>query len=337
MQRSAVVRTRAKWCLLQSILLAGTVSTAAITKQGDALEAGRQAYESSDYRKAVLELQAAAAKDPQNGEIQLLLTKSYLELQEFDAAISSAERAVAIDSMSSVYHEWLGKANGAKASHSSMFSAIGLARKTHKEFENAVRLDTKNYSARQALIEFDCSAPGLVGGGEDKARPEIEKLQSLDVSEWHYAEGNCRRQKKDFSGADAEFKQALESHPRSAELIFDVGDYAVRRNQAEQLKEVADLGAQVAPSDERSKFYGAVALILESKELDKAERLLREYLKKAPKRDGYPRYAVAHEWLGRLYENKGEKEIAVQEYQTALQLEPKAKSARDALRRLGRT
>jgi tetratricopeptide (TPR) repeat protein len=315
-------------------LLAGTSSAMPTVKQSDGLEAGKRAYESSDYSKAVGELQAAAAKEPQNGEIQLLLTKSYLELQERDAAINSAEKAVAIDPKSSVYHEWLGRAYGEKADHSSMFTAPGLARKTHREFEIAVQLDEKNFAARQALIEFDCAAPGMVGGGEEKAKPEIEKLQSMDASEWHYALGNCRRQKKDFSDADAEFKLALESHPKSAELIFDIGDYAVRRGQAERLNEVAELGAKVAAADPRVMFYRAVGLILKNEKQEEAERLLREYLKKAPKRSGYPRYAVAHEWLGRLYENKDDKESAAKEYQATLQLDAKNKSARESLRRL---
>lgn len=321
------------WALLAVALVAGATSSLGTVKQSDAFDAGRRAYEGGDYAKAIAELQTAASKEPQNGEVQLLLTKSYLELQERDAAINSAEKAVAIDPKSSVYHEWLGRAYGEKADHASMFSAPGLARRTHREFEIAVQLDERNFSARQALIEFDCAAPGMVGGGEEKAKPEIEKLQSMDTSEWHYALGNCRRQKKDFPDADAEFKLALESHPKSAELIFDVGDYAVRRSQADRLMEVADLGAQVAPADPREKFYRAVGLILRNAKLEQAERLLREYLQKAPKRAGYPRYAMAHEWLGRLYESKGEKELAVKEYQAALQLEPKDKSAREALRR----
>jgi tetratricopeptide (TPR) repeat protein len=328
------IRRQAKYWVMLPVLLAGTASISATVKQGETLEAGRRAYENGDYAKAVLELQMAAAKEPQNGDIQLLLTKSYLELQERDAAITSAERAVAIDPQSSVFHEWLGRAYGEKADHASMFTAPGLARKTHREFEIAVRLDEKNFAARQALIEFDCAAPGLVGGGEEKAKPEIEKLQSMDAAEWHYALGNCRRQKKDFADADAEFQLALESHPQSAELIFDIGDYAARRGQAERLMEVADLGTKVAAADPRGMFYQAVGLILENEKQEEAERLLREYLQKAPKRTGYPRYAVAHEWLGRLHENKGEKESAVMEYQAALQLDPKNKSARESLKRV---
>jgi tetratricopeptide (TPR) repeat protein len=320
--------------LVVLVAVTGSGWATARVKQSDAFEAGRRAYEGSDYAKAVAELQAAAAKEPQNGEIQLLLTKSYLEMQERDAAINSAERAVAIDPKSSVYHEWLGRAYGEKADHSSMFTAPGLARKTHREFEIAVQLDEKNIAARQALIEFDCAAPGMVGGGEEKAKPEIEKLKSMDASEWHYALGNCRRQKKDFADADAEFQLALESNPKSAELIYDIGDYAVRRSQAERLMEVAELGAKVDPADPRGRFYRAVGLILKNEKPEEAERFLKEYLQKAPKRSGYPRHTVAHEWLGRLHENKGEKEAAVKEYQAALQLDPKSKSAREALKRV---
>ncbi len=325
-------RTRV-W-VLPAILLAGTASVWGGTKQSEALEAGQRAYEKSDYTKAVHELQAAAAQEPGNGEIQLLLTKSFLELGEHDAAIASAERAVASDPGSSVYHEWLGKAYGEKASHASMFSALGLARKTHKEFEIAVQLDEKNYSARQDLIEFDCSAPSLVGGGEDKAKPEIEKLKSMDAAEWHYAEGNCRRQRKDLAGADSEFQLALASHPKSADLIYDIGDYEVRRGNAERLLETAEIGERAAPADPRSMFYRAVGLILKNEKGEEAQRLLRGYLQKAPKRTGYPRHATAHEWLGRLLENKGEKEAAVKEYEAALQLDPRDKNAREALKRL---
>lgn len=315
-------------------LLAGVAGFAGTVKQRDELQAGRAAYEKSDYAKAVQELQAAAAKEPQDGEIQLLLTKSYIELQEQDAAVRSAERAVALDPQNSVYHEWLGKAYGEKASHASLFAALGLARRTQREFQTAVELDDRNFSARQALIEFECSAPGIAGGGEDKAKIQIEQLRTQDAAEWHYALGNCRRQKKDFAAADDEFRLALQSHPKSAELIYDIGDYVVKREQGEELLEVAALGERVAPADPRRKYYRAVGVILKKERLEEAERLLREYLETAPKRTAYPRYAVAHTWLGRLYEAKGNKGAAAREYQVALQLEPKNKVARDSLQRV---
>jgi len=319
--------------VLAALSIASTVM-AANAKQEAGLEAGRRAYEASDYAKAIQALQAAAAKDPQNGEVQLLLAKSYLELQEYDPAIKSAEKAVAIDPQNSVYHEWLGRAYGEKADHASLFSAISLAKKTRKEFETAIQLDGKNFSARQALIEFDCSAPGIVGGGEEKALPQIKQLAEMDAAEGHYAAGNCRRQKKDFAVADEEFAKALESNPKSAGLIYDIGDYAVKRGQPERLLAVADMGERVAPGDPRGKFYRGVALILKKENPEEADRLLREYAKKAPMRSGYPRPAAAHAWLGRLFEDQNKMEEAVKEFERALELDSKNKMAHEALKRL---
>ncbi len=319
--------------VLAALSIASTVM-AANAKQEAGLEAGRRAYEASDYAKAIQALQAAAAKDPQNGEVQLLLAKSYLELQEYDPAIKSAEKAVAIDPQNSVYHEWLGRAYGEKADHASLFSAISLAKKTRKEFETAIQLDGKNFSARQSLIEFDCSAPGIVGGGEEKALPQIKQLAEMDAAEGHYAAGNCRRQKKDFAAADEEFAKALESNPKSATLIYDIGDYAVKRGQPERLLAVADMGERVAPGDPRGKFYRGVALVLKKENPEEAERLLREYAKKAPVRSGYPRPAAAHAWLGRLFEDQNKMEEAVKEFESALELDPKNKMAHEALKQL---
>ena len=91
--------------------------------QEASLEAGRKAYESTDYAAAIAILDAAAAKEPNNGEIQLLLTKAHIGVEQFNAAEKSGERAVAIDPKNSEYHNWLGQAYGGKADHSSMFSA----------------------------------------------------------------------------------------------------------------------------------------------------------------------------------------------------------------------
>ena len=200
--------------------------------QATGLQAGQHAYEASDYAKAAQLLFEAAEAEPRNAEILLLLTKTHLEMQQFDAAVKSAEKAVALEPKSSAYHEWLGRAYGEKADHSSFISALSLAKKTRKEFQEAVELDERNFAARQALIEFDCAAPAMAGGGEDKAQPEIAQTAALDAAEGHYAAGNCRRQKKDFAAADAEFNKALQAQLRAPERVFDIGDYAARRSEA---------------------------------------------------------------------------------------------------------
>ncbi|HZC65560.1 MAG TPA: hypothetical protein VE545_03230, partial [Candidatus Dormibacteraeota bacterium] len=144
----------------------------------------------------------------------------------------------------------------------------------------------------------------------------------------------CRRQKKDFPAADAGFKKALQANLKSEERVFDVGDYAVRRNDAEMLLIVATLGEKLGPADPRPKFYRAVALVLKKRSGGDAETLLREYLKQAPARSGYPRATAVHYWLGQFFESQKNEAGARAEYEAALKLDSKNKNAQEALKRL---
>ena len=217
-----------------------------------------------------------------------------------------------------------------------MLSAYSLARKTQKEFEAAVQLDARNFDAQQDLIEYDCTAPGIVGGGEEKAQPLIEKLMKMDAAEGHYATGSCRAQKKNYAEADAEFSKALDSKPKSAKRIYDIGDYFLQRKNAEKLLAVATAGEDLAPRDPRGKFYRGVALILQGQKPEEAEKLLRDYLQVAPMNSQYPRPWAAHYWLGRLAEGRKDPAGARTEYQAALKLDAKYKPAQEALKQLGK-
>ena len=299
------------------------------------LDAARQAYDKGDYQRAISILTGAAQKEPNNAEIQLLLTKCYLEAKRYDDAVKSGEKLVAIDPKSSLYHQWLGDAYGQKADHVSMLSAYPLARKTQKEFETAVQLDEHNFDATQDLVEYDCTAPSMVGGGEDKAQPLIQKLMSMDAAEGHYAAGVCKAVKKDLPVADVEYGKALDSKPKLPGRVFDIGDYFMQRGQGDKLLIVATQGEALAPKDPRVGYYRAVGWILQGENNPDAEKLLKSYLQEAPVRSTYPPPWYAHYWLGRLYELQKDPAKARSEYQEALKLDPKSKRAQDALKKLG--
>jgi len=309
----------------------GSQSVSAKAKVSDDAKA---AFSSGDYAKAIELLNREIANSPGNAAAQFLLARCYFESEQFDRAIPAAEAAISLEPSDSAYHELLSREYGEKADRSGWFSALSLAKKARKEFETAVQLDAHNFSAMQALIEFDCSAPGIAGGGEDKARPEIEKLSSFDAAEGAYAAGNCRRQKKDFARADVEFQKALALHPKSADLIYDIGDHYMKHVEPNRLRLVIAEGERAAPTDPRGRFFRAVDLVLEKKNEASAIKLLREYIATAPKRNNYPSKAMAHYWLGRIQENQNNATAAKTEYREALNLKPKNRYAKDALNRL---
>jgi tetratricopeptide (TPR) repeat protein len=316
-------------------LLAMALLPASGQADAGALDAAKQAFAKGEYQKAVEILKAAAASDSGNGELFALLSRSYLQLDQYDGAIGAGEKAITLSPKNSEFHRILGEAYGAKADHASMLSAYGWARKTQKEFEAATQLDPDNFEATQNLIEYDCAAPGMVGGGEDKAQPLIQRLMSKDAAEGHYATGVCRMHKKDSVTADAEYAKALESKPKTAKRIYDIGDYFLQRKNAAQLLAVADAGEQLAPQDPRGKFYRSVGLILQGKQPGEAEKLLREYIATAPMYSDNPRPWTAHYWLGKLQESQKNRAAARSEYEAALKLNGKYKPAQEALKQLG--
>jgi predicted Zn-dependent protease len=312
------------------------VGQVACFAQGSAVDAAKAAYDKGDAQKAIEILKSAEEQQPKNGDVQLWLAKSYLELKQYDDAIASAEKAVSIDPKNSVYHQWLGEAYGEKADHSSKLSAFSWARKTQREFDTAVKLDEHNFDADQDLINYDCSAPSVVGGGEDKGQALIQKVMTLDPAEGHFGEGVCKDVKKDHAAADAEYAKALESKPTTANRIYDIGDYFLERGQGDKLLQVATAGEALAPNDPRGKYYQAVGWILQGQKHADAEKNLREYLAAGPFQTSYPAMWDAHYWLGRLQAAQKNTAGAKSEYQEALKLNPKYKKAEEALKQLGK-
>ena len=226
------------------------LSAASRLKQDEKFDSGRQAYEASDYTQGRAALAGSGGEESPECRNPAVARQDLLR-----NAISTMPRSPARKRRSRSTRKIRSITNGLAgrtATRPSTPACFPECRSQRRHARNSRRpcdLDEKNFSARQALIEFDCSAPGIVGGGEDKALPQIAKLAELDASEGHYAAGNCRRQKKDFAAADAEFAKALESHPKSANLIYDIGDYAMKHSQPERLLAVASEGEKVAPTD----------------------------------------------------------------------------------------
>src|SRR5205807_2021766 len=114
------------------------------------------------------------------------LCRAYFALADWDHAVAACEKSVALAPDSSDYHLWLGRAYGEKADRVNPFSAASLAGKVRREFERAVQLNPRSVEARADLAEFYLDAPGIVGGGQDKARAQAAALGSLSQAKAHY-------------------------------------------------------------------------------------------------------------------------------------------------------
>jgi tetratricopeptide (TPR) repeat protein len=301
--------------------------------QGSLPEAQRE-YNAGHYHRAVDVLTEAVVKSPDDAPLHFLLGQCYYELREFTRAVTSFERSVQLVPNQSYYHDWLGKAYGRRAEETIFLTAMGWARKTHKEFEVAVRLDPSNFQAQRDLIRFEMYAPSIVGGGDDRALKHIEDLEKIDALHGQLARGEFLATKKRFAEADAVFAKILGSNTDRIGVYFEAADYYRDRQNAEKMSDAIAAAERIDGEDRRLKFYHGVLLVMKKKNPADAESLLRSYLATVPDNSDLPAHAAALEWLGKLHEAQGKFSEAAEEYRASLELDPHNKAVDEAWKRV---
>ena len=217
------------------VLFLGTALAAPLTPE-QLLSAGRV----DEAVKVLKERTAGAAND---AEAWHLLCRSYYAKARWDDAIAAGKRAVDLKPDSSDYHLWLGRAYGEKAQSISSFhwlTALSLAGKTRSEFEKAVQLDSNNVGARSDLAEFYAEAPGIVGGGKDKARQQAELLASRDAAAAHWVNGLLAEKDKDLSTAEREYRAAVETSKGDGGRWLDLASFYKRTGRAQDMQHAID-------------------------------------------------------------------------------------------------
>lgn len=282
--------------------------------------------------EAIATLQHNVATNPEDGQAYLLLCRSFYAEEHQDEAVAACENAVRRLPGSGDAYDWMGRAYGMKASHAGPFAGFGLARKVRTAFETAVQLDPKNAAAVNDLSEFYISAPGIVGGGQDKAAALADRVQAELPQVAHRIRAMIAEKRKDYGVAEHEFKAAGDDakHP---DAWVDLGAYYMRRDQ--QMKAVDALKQCLAADQSRDASIVDVASILNSRNVEPqlAEHALQEYLRSSAKSDAAPVIKV-HVMLGKMLAAAGDKTAAKIEVEKALALASGYAPAKQALREL---
>lgn len=288
-------------------------------------------YDAGEYAKVTSLMTDVLARDPANTQANLWMARCYVELGDFDRAILYARHAVEVQPDSSQAHLWLGRAYGRKAESAKSFF---LARNVRKEFEKAVQLDPNDLAARRDLMDFYANAPWIVGGSRDKAWQQAQAITARDAVEGHLASAALWAELDQPVKAEAEYRQVFDAKPRRAGAYFEIADFYQTRKDAANIEKATEAAASLDPNDPRLAYFDGVAKVIRGQKLPEAERLLLNYLSRAPKRSDYPSHASAYVWLGQAYEREGKVAEAAQQFRAALRLDPGRSEARKGLDRL---
>lgn len=284
--------------LLTLFLLVAAVASAAVPQAE--LDAVRQLISERKLAEAETAAQKLTAAHPKDAAAFIALGTVHMNKQDPEPAVKAFEKAVALDPKNSEFQRRLGDAYGFAAQKAGMMSKLGWARKCHAAYEKAVELDPKNVAARQSLMGYYQQAPGMVGGGMDKAYAQATEIKKLDADRGRLAFAQLYAADKKWTEAFAEFEEVLKAEPTNYLALFQIGRMA-------------------AISGER---------------VDRGIETLKQALTLPPSA-GAAGHEAAHWRLGMLHEKKGDKAAAKAAYEASLKLNPKFQQAIDSLKKLG--
>jgi len=284
--------------------------------------------------EAITELNGRLSSAPADAESSNLLCRAYFALEDWNRAESSCRKAASLDPDNSRFHLWLGRVYGEKADRANFLAAAGLAGKVRGEFERAVQLNPKDVEARLDLAEFYLAAPGIVGGGEQKARAQAQFIATVNPAREHWVYARVAEQKKDVATAEREYRQYIDLSHGDAEAWLNLALFLRRQKRFDEMEQ-AIVKLSQAPMPKLDVLVEASQMLYRAgRNYPLATQLLNRYLAAGPV-EAAPAFK-AHHQLGMLLEKQGDKAGAAREYRASLALVRNFGMAQQALNRVAR-
>jgi tetratricopeptide (TPR) repeat protein len=279
----------------------GNAPTSTLAHANAALQSGQ-----ADKALSLLQqLPQGGAQDPQ---ARNLACRVEYTLADWDAAIHDCQNAIRLDPQNSDNHLWLGRALGEKASRASFISAYSLAKKVLAEFQQAAQLDPNNGEAFSDLGEFYQEAPGVVGGGLDKAENVADHLDTVDPVRANELRAGIAGQRGDYAQAESWLRKALAVSPHPAYQWAALARFYAERGRWDEMDNAIHNCEAAAARDPRAAvaLYDAAGVLIKFKrEPELAAKLLQLYLASPDKTEQAPAF-VAYARLASLQQKLGD-------------------------------
>jgi tetratricopeptide (TPR) repeat protein len=223
--------------------------------------------------------------------------------EDYKAAEEAFEAALKRRLDSAEFHLWLGRAQGRRAERMAGLRAVAglsLARKVKSNFERAIELDPKHLAALRSLFDYYANAPGIVGGGHDKAEALIPRIAAVDPAQGLRAKASLHSHKGEWDAAEEAARKAVDLEPADIGHRLSLASLLARRGKVDESDRLFAQALAERPDDPAVWYSRADALVRAKREPAEARRLLERYLKTplyAP--DAEP-HSDARKLLGRL-------------------------------------
>jgi tetratricopeptide (TPR) repeat protein len=261
--------------------------------------------------------------------------RAFFQARRFDDAATAFERAVELHPGRSEYHLWLGNAYTKQLATANFIRKGIIGRRIGPQYDKAVELDSTSVVAADTRVDFYLEAPGMAGGGVDKAKTEAARLTRLNAYVGGLAKARIAEKEKMSDQAEGEYRDLMRSFPDSARPVVALATLLQNRERFAEAFAVIDARLARFPNDTVMIYQLGRAAAISGAELTRGEAALHKFLALLGVSDPQSR-ANAHYRLGMIREKQGDVATARAQYDSAIVLNPRYDEAIAARKRLGR-
>ena len=138
------------------------------------------ALESNDFKTAKLLVRNISQANPDYGLQDYYRALIAINEGKYDQAEEYIEKALNNKPDAKIYN-LAGSVYGVQAREASIFSKLGYAKKSKKNFLKAYNKDPNNKDYIVSLLQFNIQAPSIAGGDSDQIEPLLQQLEKIDV------------------------------------------------------------------------------------------------------------------------------------------------------------
>ena len=282
-------------------------------------------------------LRAASQQGGDTARARIVFEQGRVSFQSrrFDEAASSFERAIELNPSRSEYHLWLGNAYTKQLLTANFIRKGIIGRRIGSHYDKAVELDSSSVVAADTRVDFYLEAPGIAGGGVDKAKTEAARLTRLDSYMGGFARARIAEKEKALDQVESEYRGLMRSFPDSTRPVVFLATLLQSRGRFTEAFDVIDARLARFPNDTTVIYQLGRAAAISGKELTRGEAALRRFLMMLGVSDPQSR-ANAHYRLGMIREKQGDVTSALVQYDSAIVLNPRYDEAIAARKRLGK-
>ena len=279
--------------------------------------------------------QTAAQQDTVRARTSFEQGRAAFSARRFDDAAASFERAIELNPSRSDYHLWLGHAYTRQLATANFIRKGIIGRRIGPQYDKAVELDSSSVAAAEARVDFYLEAPGMVGGGVDKAKAEAARLTRLSAYAGGFARAKIAEKEKTLDQLEGEYRGLMRSFPDSTRPVVALATLLQNHERFAEAFEVIDARLVRFPNDTVVIYHLGRTAALSGKELTRGEAALRKFLALLGVSDPQSR-AGAYYRLGMIREKQGDVASARVQYDSAIVLNPRYDEAIAARKRLGK-